>query len=120
MTHTCGLGDKGYDGVLLPGITDRALYLTKENVVSAGGRQAIEPTDDWQQLQLMTRFPEQLTYELLRPVVLFGLSAAERVRQTGAPQRTLYRQVARFEAEGMRSLFAPSRAQRRQLPEEIR
>ena len=88
--------------------------------MSAGGRQVIEPTDDWQQLQLLTQFPEQLTYELLRPVVLFGRSAAERARQTGTPQRTLYRQVARFEAEGMRSLFAPSREQRRQLPEEIR
>ena len=88
--------------------------------MSTSRRQAIEPTDDWQQLQLLTQFPEQLTYELLRPVVLFGLSAAERARQTGAPQRTLYRQVARFETEGMRSLFAPSRAQRRQLPDEIR
>jgi transposase InsO family protein len=83
-------------------------------------RQPIEPTDDWRQLQLLTQFPEQLGYELLRPVVLFGLSPAERARQTNAPQRTLYRQVARFEAEGMASLFAPSREQRRQLPAEIR
>ena len=88
--------------------------------MSTSRRQGIEPTDDWQQLQLLTQFPEQLTYELLRPVVLFGLSPAERARQTGAPQRTLYRQVARFEAEGMRSLFAPSREQRRHLPDEIR
>lgn len=83
-------------------------------------RRPVEPTDDWRQLQLLTQFPEQLTYELLRPVVLFGLSPAERARQTGAPQRTLYRQVARFEVEGMRSLFAPTREQRRQLPDEIR
>jgi transposase len=83
-------------------------------------RQLIEPTDDWRQLQLLTRFPEQLGYELLRPVVLFGLSPAERARQTNTPQRTLYRQVARFETEGMASLFAPSREQRRQLPAEIR
>ncbi|CAN5519473.1 hypothetical protein BH24CHL1_BH24CHL1_16840 [soil metagenome] len=83
-------------------------------------RRPIEPTDDWQQLQLLTQFPEQLSYELLRPVVLFGLTPAERARQTGAPQRTLYRQVARFETEGMRSLFAPTREQRRHLPTEIR
>ena len=88
--------------------------------MSAHRRRPVEPTDDWQQLQLLAQFPEQLTYELLRPVVLFGLSPAERARQTGAPQRTLYRQAARFETEGMRSLFAPSREQRRQLPEEIR
>ena len=83
-------------------------------------RQSIEPTDDWQQLQLLTRFPEQLGYELLRPVVLFGLSPAERARQTRTPQSTLYRNVARFETEGMRSLFAPTREQRRHLSQEIR
>ena len=83
-------------------------------------RQLINPTDDWRQLQLLAQFPEQLSYELLRPVVLFGLSPAERARETGAPQSTLYRNVARFETEGMRSLFAPTREQRRHLPEEIR
>lgn len=41
-------------------------------------RQRIEPLDDWQQLQLLTSFPEQRAYELLRPVVLFGRSPAER------------------------------------------
>jgi hypothetical protein len=45
-------------------------------------RQRLEPTDDWQQLQVLSRFPEQLTYELLRPVVLFGHSPAERARST--------------------------------------
>src|SRR5215207_10196957 len=84
-------------------------------------RQRREPTDDWQQLRLLARFPEQLTYELIRPVVLFGSSPAERARQTGAPQRTLYRQVARFETDGMASLFPPAPpAPRHTLPPEIR
>jgi len=78
------------------------------------------PTDDWQQLDLLVRFPEQRTYELIRPVVLFGRSPAERARQTGAPQRTLARQAARFEREGMASLFGPPKIERhRTLPEEI-
>ena len=78
------------------------------------------PTDDWQQLDLLMRFPEQRTYELIRPVVLFGRSPAERARQTGAPQRTLARQAARFEREGMVSLFGPPKVERhRTLPEEI-
>ena len=47
-------------------------------------RPRLEPTDDWQQLQLLSQFPEQLTYELIRPVVLFGHSPAERAQQTGA------------------------------------
>jgi len=86
-----------------------------------GGRQRVEATDNWQQLDLLVRSPEQRTYELIRPVVLFGHSPAERARQTGAPQRTLYRQAARFDREGMASLFAPPKVERhRTLPEEIR
>src|SRR5438045_1624267 len=85
-----------------------------------GQRQRIEPTDDWQQLDLLVRFPEQRTYELIRPVVLFGHSPAERARLSGVPQRTLYRQAARFEREGMTSLFSPPKVERhRTLPEEI-
>lgn len=83
-------------------------------------RQRREPTDDWEQLQLLSRFPEQRTHELLRPVVLFGHSPAERARETGAPERTLYRQAARFETHGMASLFAPVSARQHHLPDEIR
>jgi putative transposase len=84
-------------------------------------RQRIEPTDDWQQLHLLTTSAEQHLYELIRPIVLFGHSPAERARQTGAAERTLYRQSARFEAEGMASLFAtPTPSQRRTLPPEMR
>ena len=83
-------------------------------------RQRVEPTDDWEQLQLLSRFPEQLTYELIRPVVLFGHSPAERARQTRAPERTLYRQAARFETQGMASLFAPAPVGHQRLPSEIR
>jgi len=86
-----------------------------------GTRQRIEATDDWQQLDLLVHSPEQRTYELIRPVVLFGHSPAERARLTGAPQRTLYRQAARFEREGMASLFAPPKVEHhRTLPEDIR
>jgi len=85
-----------------------------------GQRQRIAATDDWQQLDLLVRFPEQHIYELIRPVVLFGHSPAERARLTGAPQRTLYRQAARFEREGMASLFGPPKVERhRTIPAEI-
>jgi putative transposase len=86
-----------------------------------GKQQRIASTDDWQQLQLRVQFPEQRTYELIRPVVLFSHSPAERARQTGAPERTLYRQAARFEREGMASLFGPAKVEKhRTLPEKIR
>jgi len=83
-------------------------------------RPRLEPTDDWQQLQLLSQFPEQLTYELIRPVVLFGHSPAERAQQTGTAARTLYRQAARFTKDGMASLFAPQVERHRRVPAEVR
>lgn len=69
-------------------------------------RQRIEPTDQWEQLELLFTSPEQRTYELIRPVVLFGVPPQERAKETGAAERTLYRHVQRFAQHGMRSLFA--------------
>ncbi len=84
-------------------------------------RQRIEPLDDWQQLQLLTSFPEQRAYELLRPVVLFGRSPAERASETATAERTIYRRAARFDAEGMASLFPPPKVEKhRRLPAKIR
>ena len=71
----------------------------------AGLRPRRDPTDDWNQLRLLVSSPEQETYELLRPIVLFGQPVPDRARETGVPERTLRRQVARFDAFGMRSLF---------------
>jgi transposase len=83
-------------------------------------RRRVEPTDDWEQLELLCRWPEQLAYEEVRPLVLFGLSVPERAEQTGSSERTLYRRIARFEAEGLDSLFAAESAGRRTLPPAIR
>ena len=55
-------------------------------------RERVEPTDDWQQLTLRVESAGQRTYELIRPVVPFGHSPAERAAATGTPERTLYRQ----------------------------
>ncbi|MDQ1741078.1 MAG: hypothetical protein QOE53_2730, partial [Pseudonocardiales bacterium] len=63
------------------------------------------------QLQLQLPWPEQISYELIRPVVLFGCSPAERAKHTGVPERTLRRKAERFDAEGMASLFPPASPQ---------
>lgn len=49
--------------------------------------------------------PGQQHYELIRPIVLFGLTPAERAEQTGASSRALARQADRFDAEGLASFF---------------
>jgi hypothetical protein len=82
-----------------------------------------DPTDDWEQLRLWVTSLEQATYELLRPIVLFGRSPALRAAETGTPERTVRRRVARFEQRGMASLFetaTPPTTDRRTLPAEIR
>jgi len=86
-------------------------------------RPCVAVTDDWQQLRLLVGFPEQETYELLRPIVLFGQTAAERSDATGVSDRTLDRKADRFDAEGMTSRFsspAPASDDRRRLPADIR
>ncbi len=69
-------------------------------------RQRNEPIEQWEQLELRFTSPEQRIYEQIRPVVLFGVPPPVRAREIGAAERTLYRQVQRFAAHGMRSLFA--------------
>jgi putative transposase len=84
-------------------------------------RRRIEPTDDWEQLELLCLWSEQRDYELIRPLVLFGSPASERAEETGAaPERTLQRKTRRFEAEGMESLFGSERARVRRLPPAMR
>ncbi len=84
-------------------------------------RSQIEPTHDWHQLELLARAPGQRGYELIRPVVLFGQSPAERAAETGAAERTLYRQVARFEQLGMASFVPPPKVEKhRTLPAHVR
>ncbi len=64
-----------------------------------------ERTDDWQKIQQYTLWPEQKIYELLRPVVLFNESATERVRETGAVERSVRHKAGQFEEHDMASLF---------------
>jgi hypothetical protein len=55
-----------------------------------------------------------------RPVVLFGETAAERARETGASERTLHHKADQFDQQGMASLFykegTPSPDKARALP----
>src|SRR5947209_17081303 len=87
-------------------------------------RPRVAPTDTWEQLHLLTHWPEQLLYELIRPVVLFGCSPAERATETGRVARTIHRKADRFDAYGMTSLFAdfrePKQTDRRSIPPHLR
>src|SRR5712692_7941790 len=84
-------------------------------------RRRTPPTDDWVQLELLIETPGQRSYEVIRPVVLFGEPVPERSTTTQTHPRTIYRYVARFEATGLRGLEPPPKLERHQrLPDEIR
>ena len=83
-------------------------------------RRRVDSTDDWEQLELLCAWDEQIEYERIRPLVLFGEPVPERSAHTGTPERTLYRKIASFREEGMQSLFASPKAKRRVLPPAIR
>ena len=83
-------------------------------------RRRVDPTDDWEQLELLCVWEEQREYERIRPLVLFGEPVPERARQTGTSERTLYRRIAGFEEGGMESLFGSEPAKRRVLPPSVR
>jgi hypothetical protein len=73
-------------------------------------RKRREPTHEWQEIEQLVLWPEQEVYERLRPVILFGQTAAERAKETRASERTLHRQVKLFEQEGGHALPVPQRA----------
>jgi putative transposase len=84
-------------------------------------RSRVEPTDEWEQIELLCGWPEQRDYELIRPLVLFGAPADRRSEETAASSgRTLRRRTARLEAEGMETLFGSETARRRRLPPVMR
>ena len=83
-------------------------------------RRRVEPTDDWEHLELLCVHDEQVEYERIRPLVLFGEPVPRRALETGTSERTLYRRIAGFEKEGMESLFGSPPAKRRVLPDSIR
>jgi putative transposase len=87
-------------------------------------RERRERTHDWQKIQQYTLWPEQKVYELLRPIVLFGETAAERAKETEASERTLHYQADQFDQQDMASLFhkvsTPSPDKGRSLPPDMR
>ena len=86
--------------------------------MSARKRVRTPATEEWDDLQLRFAWPEQYEYELIRPVVLFGLTAADRGVQTGVAARTIARRADRFETEGFAALADQAPLQR--LTDDIR
>lgn len=66
-----------------------------------------EPTHEWSQIRPHLKDAAQIKYELIRPVILFGVSAKERAAETGEPRSTIYHQANLFDVSGMASFLPP-------------
>jgi hypothetical protein len=66
-----------------------------------------EPTHEWSQIRPLLKDSAQIKYELVRPVILWGVNANERVAETGEPRSTIYYQAKLFDKAGMASLLPP-------------
>jgi len=85
-----------------------------------------EPTHDWQQIRPLLKDTAQITYEIIRPVILWGQTPKERGEETGMSPRTIYYQANLFDQAGMASLLPPepppsiSKQDKRELPPPMR
>src|SRR2546423_13658021 len=66
-----------------------------------------ESTHDWHQLRSLLKDSAQITYEIIRPVILGWETPKERSAETGMPQRTIYYKANLFDQAGMASLLPP-------------
>ena len=66
-----------------------------------------EPTHDWRQLRSLLKDSAQITYEIIRPVILGWETPKERSAETGMPKRTIYYKANLFDQAGMASLLLP-------------
>src|SRR5713226_1576301 len=65
------------------------------------------PTHEWSQIRPLLKDSAQIKYELIRPVILWGVDVKERATETGAPRSTIYYQANLFDQAGMASLLPP-------------
>jgi len=66
-----------------------------------------EPTHEWQHIRPLLKDPTQLTYEIIRPVILWGVTPKERAAETGTPRSTIYYRANLFDQAGMASPVPP-------------
>lgn len=66
--------------------------------------QSVAEPQDWQTLKQKLLWPEQVDYELLRPVLVLGRSPKRRAAETGVATRTIQRKLRNFRQLGMFSL----------------
>lgn len=66
-----------------------------------------ELTHSWEHIRSLLKDSTQITYEVIRPVLLFGVSPKERAEETGISKSSIYYKANLFDQAGMASLLPP-------------
>lgn len=66
-----------------------------------------EPSHNWEDIRPLLKDSAQITYEIIRPVLLFGISPKERAQETGMSKSSIYSKANLFDQAGMASLLPP-------------
>ncbi len=66
------------------------------------------PPHEWQQIRPLLKDSAQITYEIIRPVILWGATPKQRAAETGMSQRTIYYKANLFDQAGMASVMPPT------------
>ena len=66
-----------------------------------------EFSHSWDDIRPLLKDSTQITYEIIRPVILFGVSPKERSEETGMSKSSIYYKANLFDQAGMASLFPP-------------
>jgi putative transposase len=64
-----------------------------------------ELTHNWDEIRPLLKDSAQITYEIIRPVLLFGVSPKERAEETGMSKSSIYYKANHFDISGMASLL---------------
>jgi transposase InsO family protein len=85
-----------------------------------------ELSHNWDEIRPLLKDSAQITYEIIRPVLLFGVSPKERAEETGMSKSSIYYKANLFDVSGMASLLPPMpppdipKQDKRALPPSIR
>jgi putative transposase len=67
-----------------------------------------ELSHNWEDIRPLLKDSAQITDEVIRPVLLFGISPKERAEETGMSKSSIYSKANLFDWAGMASLFPPT------------
>ncbi len=85
-----------------------------------------ELSHNWDDIRPLLKDSAQITYEIIRPVLLFGVSPKERAEETGMSKSSIYYKANLFDVSGMASLLPVTpppdipKQDKRSLPPPIR